>query len=32
MGFVPAWMVMIILGRELAVTGLRNVPRRGGGS
>ncbi|HUG54365.1 MAG TPA: CDP-diacylglycerol--glycerol-3-phosphate 3-phosphatidyltransferase [Vicinamibacteria bacterium] len=22
---VPAWMVMIILGRELAVTGLRNV-------
>ena len=25
MGLVPAWMVMIILGRELAVTGLRNV-------
>jgi CDP-diacylglycerol--glycerol-3-phosphate 3-phosphatidyltransferase len=25
MGRVPAWMVMIILGRELAVTGLRNV-------
>jgi len=22
---VPAWMVMIILGRELAVTGLRNM-------
>jgi len=25
MGLVRAWMVMIILGRELAVTGLRNV-------
>ena len=25
MGMVPAWMVMIILGRELAVTGLRNL-------
>ena len=25
MGLVPAWIVMIILGRELAVTGLRNV-------
>jgi CDP-diacylglycerol--glycerol-3-phosphate 3-phosphatidyltransferase len=25
MGLVHAWMVMIILGRELAVTGLRNV-------
>ena len=25
MGLVPAWMVMIILGRELAVTALRNV-------
>lgn len=25
MGLVPAWMVMIILGRELAVTGLRNL-------
>jgi len=25
MGSVPAWMVMIILGREFAVTGLRNV-------
>jgi CDP-diacylglycerol--glycerol-3-phosphate 3-phosphatidyltransferase len=25
MGLVPAWVVMIILGRELAVTGLRNV-------
>jgi CDP-diacylglycerol--glycerol-3-phosphate 3-phosphatidyltransferase len=25
MGLVPAWMVMIILGRELAVTAFRNV-------
>ena len=25
MGAVPAWMVMIILGREFAVTGLRNI-------
>jgi CDP-diacylglycerol--glycerol-3-phosphate 3-phosphatidyltransferase len=25
MGDVPAWMVMIILGREFAVTGLRNI-------
>lgn len=25
MGVVPAWMVAIIVGRELAVTGLRNV-------
>lgn len=25
MGLAPAWMVMIVLGRELAVTGLRNV-------
>ena len=25
MDAIPAWMVMIILGRELAVTGLRNV-------
>lgn len=25
MGLVPAWMVMIILARELAVTALRNV-------
>ena len=25
MDAVPAWMVMIILGREFAVTGLRNV-------
>jgi len=24
-GLVPAWMVMIVLARELAVTGLRNV-------
>ena len=25
LGMVPSWMVMIILGRELAVTGLRNL-------
>jgi CDP-diacylglycerol--glycerol-3-phosphate 3-phosphatidyltransferase len=25
MGLAPAWMVMIIIARELAVTGLRNV-------
>ncbi|HVO13250.1 MAG TPA: CDP-diacylglycerol--glycerol-3-phosphate 3-phosphatidyltransferase [Vicinamibacteria bacterium] len=25
MGVVPAWVVMIVLARELAVTGLRNV-------
>ena len=25
LGWVPAWMVCIIIGRELAVTGLRNV-------
>jgi CDP-diacylglycerol--glycerol-3-phosphate 3-phosphatidyltransferase len=25
LGAVPAWMVMIIVGREFAVTGLRNV-------
>jgi CDP-diacylglycerol--glycerol-3-phosphate 3-phosphatidyltransferase len=25
MGLVPAWVVMIIIARELAVTGLRNV-------
>lgn len=25
MGSVPAWMVMIVLGREFAVTGLRNI-------
>ncbi len=25
MGAVPGWMVMIILGREFAVTGLRNI-------
>jgi len=25
MGLAPAWMVMIILGRELAVTALRNL-------
>jgi CDP-diacylglycerol--glycerol-3-phosphate 3-phosphatidyltransferase len=24
-GWVPAWMVCIIIGRELAVTGLRNI-------
>ncbi|PQP35560.1 CDP-diacylglycerol--glycerol-3-phosphate 3-phosphatidyltransferase [Desulfobacteraceae bacterium SEEP-SAG9] len=25
LGWVPAWMVCIIIGRELAVTGLRNI-------
>jgi CDP-diacylglycerol--glycerol-3-phosphate 3-phosphatidyltransferase len=25
MGAVPGWMVMIVLGREFAVTGLRNI-------
>ncbi|MBI1956103.1 MAG: CDP-diacylglycerol--glycerol-3-phosphate 3-phosphatidyltransferase, partial [Acidobacteria bacterium] len=25
MGLAPAWMVVILVGRELAVTGLRNV-------
>ncbi len=25
MGLVPAWMVVILVGREVAVTGLRNV-------
>ena len=30
MDAVPAWMVMIILGRELAVTGLRNIAARKG--
>jgi CDP-diacylglycerol--glycerol-3-phosphate 3-phosphatidyltransferase len=25
LGWVPAWMVCVIVGRELAVTGLRNV-------
>jgi CDP-diacylglycerol--glycerol-3-phosphate 3-phosphatidyltransferase len=25
MDAVPAWMVMIVLGREFAVTGLRNI-------
>ena len=24
-GWVPAWMVCIIIGREIAVTGLRNI-------
>jgi CDP-diacylglycerol--glycerol-3-phosphate 3-phosphatidyltransferase len=24
-GWIPAWMVCIIIGRELAVTGLRNI-------
>jgi CDP-diacylglycerol--glycerol-3-phosphate 3-phosphatidyltransferase len=24
-GWIPAWMVCIIIGRELAVTGLRNL-------
>jgi CDP-diacylglycerol--glycerol-3-phosphate 3-phosphatidyltransferase len=30
-GWVPAWMVCIIIGRELAVTGLRNVIAGKGG-
>lgn len=30
-GWVPAWMVCIIIGRELAVTGLRNVIAAKGG-
>ena len=25
LGWIPAWMVCIIIGRELAVTGLRNI-------
>jgi CDP-diacylglycerol--glycerol-3-phosphate 3-phosphatidyltransferase len=25
LGWVPAWMVCIIIGREIAVTGLRNI-------
>ena len=25
LGWVPAWMACIIIGRELAVTGLRNI-------
>ena len=25
LGWVPAWMVCVIIGRELAVTGLRNI-------
>jgi CDP-diacylglycerol--glycerol-3-phosphate 3-phosphatidyltransferase len=30
MGYVPAWMMMIVLGRELAVTGLRNIAAQRG--
>jgi len=30
MGLVPAWVVMIVLARELAVTGLRNVAAQRG--
>ena len=30
-GWVPAWMVCIIIGRELAVTGLRNIISETGG-
>ncbi len=30
-GWVPAWMVCIIIGRELAVTGLRNIIAETGG-
>lgn len=30
-GWAPAWMVCIIIGRELAVTGLRNVIAADGG-
>jgi CDP-diacylglycerol--glycerol-3-phosphate 3-phosphatidyltransferase len=25
LGWIPAWMVCIIIGREIAVTGLRNI-------
>lgn len=31
LGWVPAWMVCIIIGRELAVTGLRNLVSEKGG-
>lgn len=30
MGLVPAWMVVIIIGRELAVSGLRTIAQAGG--
>lgn len=30
-GWVPAWIVCIIIGRELAITGLRNVISASGG-
>jgi len=30
-GWVPAWVVCIIIGRELAVTGLRNIIAETGG-
>ncbi|NOY68682.1 MAG: CDP-diacylglycerol--glycerol-3-phosphate 3-phosphatidyltransferase [Deltaproteobacteria bacterium] len=31
LGRVPAWMVCVILGRELAITGLRNIISEQGG-
>jgi CDP-diacylglycerol--glycerol-3-phosphate 3-phosphatidyltransferase len=30
LGWIPAWMVCIIIGREIAVTGLRNIIAQGG--
>jgi CDP-diacylglycerol--glycerol-3-phosphate 3-phosphatidyltransferase len=30
-GWIPAWMVCIIIGREIAVTGLRNIITETGG-
>ncbi len=30
-GWIPGWIVCIIIGRELAITGLRNVISDGGG-
>jgi CDP-diacylglycerol--glycerol-3-phosphate 3-phosphatidyltransferase len=30
-GWIPAWIVIIIIGREMAVTGLRNVITQNGG-
>lgn len=30
LGWVPAWIVCIIVGREIAVTGLRNIIAEGG--
>lgn len=31
LGWVPAWMACVIIGRELAVTGLRNIVIESGG-